>query len=227
MQEKPIALATEVNQEEEAYLKHALEAELSLRAISGTLNTQDASELREVEILLPFIHSKIEGAEISAMPHLKLITTRSTGYEHIDLQTTTAKRITVASVPAYGETAVAEYTFALLLTLSRKVNQAATQMKEGTFALEELRGSERSGLVELFWRDDCIFEIGLFQECPSEVCLSESGCTEVGIEQDHVAEIGPRKKSRTEISPLQIRFTQVGPAQICPNQVRIFQIGFA
>jgi D-lactate dehydrogenase len=145
MQGKPIALATEVNQEEEAYLKHALEAELSLRAITGPLNTQDPSELREVEILLPFIHSKIGEAEINAMPHLKLIATRSTGYEHIDLQTARAKGITVASVPAYGETAVAEYTFALLLTLSRKVNQAATQMKEGIFALEDLRGFDLYG----------------------------------------------------------------------------------
>lgn len=145
MQEKPTALATEVNKEEEAYLKEALEAELSLHTIAGTLSTLNASELREVEILLPFIHSKIGAAEINAMPHLKLIATRSTGYEHIDLQTTAAKGIIVASVPAYGETAVAEYTFALLLTLSRKVHQAAAQMKEGIFALEELRGFDLYG----------------------------------------------------------------------------------
>jgi hypothetical protein len=44
MQEKPIALATEINQEEEAYLKHTLELELSLCAIAGTLNTQNIRE---------------------------------------------------------------------------------------------------------------------------------------------------------------------------------------
>jgi D-lactate dehydrogenase len=147
MQEKPTALATEVNKEEEAYLKEALETELSLHTIAGTLNTLDEASLREVEILLPFIHSKIGAAEINAMPHLKLIATRSTGYEHIDLQTTAAKGIAVANVPGYGETAVAEYTFALLLTLSRKVHQAVTQMKVGTITREELRGFDLYGKI--------------------------------------------------------------------------------
>jgi D-lactate dehydrogenase len=145
MQEKPIALATEVNKEEEAYLREALATALSLQTIAGTLNTVDESSLKEVEILLPFIHSRIGAAQINVMPHLKLIATRSTGYEHIDLQTAVTKGIAVANVPGYGETAVAEYTFALLLTLSRKVHQAAAQMKVGTFTLEELRGFDLYG----------------------------------------------------------------------------------
>ena len=145
MQEKPVALATELNKEEEAYLKDALATDLSLQTTASTLNTLEDSLLSGVEILLPFIHSRIEAAQINAMPHLKLIATRSTGYEHIDLQTALARGITVANVPGYGETAVAEYTFALLLTLSRKVHQAVTQMKEGTFTLEELRGFDLYG----------------------------------------------------------------------------------
>ena len=54
MQEKPIVLTTEVNKEEEAYLKEALETELSLHTVVGTLNTLDEASLRDVEILLPY-----------------------------------------------------------------------------------------------------------------------------------------------------------------------------
>src|SRR5690348_10793798 len=43
MHEKPKALITHMNQEEETYFRQALGAELSLQAIAGPLDTQDAS----------------------------------------------------------------------------------------------------------------------------------------------------------------------------------------
>src|SRR5438552_7457557 len=96
--------------------------------------------LAETEILIPFIHTKVGPYELDMLPKLKLIATRSTGYDHIDLATTRERGIAVANVPAYGETAVAEFTFALMLTLSRKVHQAYARTQRGDYTLEGLRG---------------------------------------------------------------------------------------
>ena len=55
---------------------------------------------------------------------LKLIAARSTGADHIDARRLPgARRSTVANVPSYGEHTVAEHTFALILTLSRRLRE--------------------------------------------------------------------------------------------------------
>jgi D-lactate dehydrogenase len=55
------------------------------------------------------------------LPKLKLIACRSTGYDNIDAEAVKARQIYVANTPGYGSSSVAEYTFALILTLSRKL----------------------------------------------------------------------------------------------------------
>ncbi|MBI2665559.1 NAD(P)-binding domain-containing protein [Candidatus Woesearchaeota archaeon] len=70
----------------------------------------------------------------------KLITTRSTGFDHIDVNTCIQKGISVSNVPVYGENTVAEHTFALMLGLSRKLIDCVERTRKGSFELEGLRG---------------------------------------------------------------------------------------
>ncbi len=145
--EKPLvkALATAVNEEEGRYLEQALQGIVELQLTSGSLNDVDQHDLAEIEILMPFIHEHIGHAEIERMQRLKLIATRSTGYDHIDLAAATKRGIIVANVPGYGETAVAEQTFALMLTLSRKMHLAYTRTQQGDYSIEGLRGFDLYG----------------------------------------------------------------------------------
>lgn len=76
----------------------------------------------ETEILSVFIGSVVSADIIDKMPKLKLITCRSTGFNNIDQRAAEEHGIAVANVPAYGDKTVAEYTFALMLALSRKLN---------------------------------------------------------------------------------------------------------
>lgn len=94
-------------------------------------------------MLMPFIHSPVGEAEMETMPGLRLIATRSTGYDHVDLAA--AKERGVANVPAYGENTVAEHTFALTLTLSRKGHQAWVRTQRGDHSLEGSRGFDLTG----------------------------------------------------------------------------------
>ncbi|MFB6212387.1 MAG: NAD(P)-dependent oxidoreductase [Candidatus Magasanikbacteria bacterium] len=78
---------------------------------------------------------------IKEMPNLEFIATRSTGFDHIDLEACRENGIKVSNVPSYGSNTVAEYTFALILELSRKVSKAYDSLKEpGEIKMKELRG---------------------------------------------------------------------------------------
>lgn len=99
----------------------------------------------ETEVLCTFIESKIGEDEMKRFPALKLIATRSTGYDHIDLAAAKARDITVVNVPFYGEHTVAEFAFALLLALSRRVIDADERVRSGEFSPTGLRGFDLSG----------------------------------------------------------------------------------
>jgi D-lactate dehydrogenase len=95
----------------------------------------------EVEILSNFIGYAVTKEVLVEFPKLKYITTRSTGYDHIDLKACAERGVAVSNVPTYGENTVAEFAFALLLSLSRKIFPAVKRVREqGLFATDELQG---------------------------------------------------------------------------------------
>ncbi|MGB3681782.1 MAG: NAD(P)-dependent oxidoreductase [Rubrobacteraceae bacterium] len=146
MQDRPLALATEMEASEKSYLSETLARDVSLKAIPGTSGEAvSRGLLDDVEILMPFIHSAVGREELEAMPNLRFIATRSTGYDHIDLEAAAERGIPVSNVPAYGENTVAEHAFALILALSRKVHHAWTRTQRGDYALEGLRGFDLYG----------------------------------------------------------------------------------
>ena len=109
------------------------------------LNHKIAAKHPDLEVLGVFVHSKINKDVLGVLPKLKLIATRSTGYDHIDLVECKKRKITISNVPAYGENTVAEYTFALMLAISRKVIAANNRTHLGSFRLAGLRGFDLQG----------------------------------------------------------------------------------
>jgi D-lactate dehydrogenase len=99
----------------------------------------------DTEIVSPFIYTKLTGEVLNRWPKLKLIATRSTGFDHIDVAECARRGITVCNVPFYGENTVAEHTFALILALSRKVHEAFVRVRQGNFSLDGLRGFDLKG----------------------------------------------------------------------------------
>lgn len=98
------------------------------------------------EAISVFVESKITGDDLARFPALKLIATRSTGFDHIDLAAAKARGIAVATVPFYGENTVAEFAFALILALSRRIIEADERVREtGTFSQDNLRGFDLAG----------------------------------------------------------------------------------
>lgn len=99
-----------------------------------------------VETLCVFVSSDVTSEVIDAFPNLSHITTRSTGTDHIDIDYAKQKGISISHVPGYGEQTVAEFAFALVLTLSRKIFDAYSQVRRsGDRSFTHLRGFDLYG----------------------------------------------------------------------------------
>lgn len=109
------------------------------------LTAKTVEKYNQLEAIAVFIHSEVSDSLLKNLPKLKLIATMSTGYDHIDLEACKKKKIIVCNVPTYGENTVAEHTFALILTLSRKIVECVERTKKGSFELEGLRGFDLRG----------------------------------------------------------------------------------
>ena len=134
--------------ETESWEKDYLQSQLKyfdLIFFEEKIDSNNLEKILDINALSPFINSTIDKKIINSLKSLKYITTRSTGFDHIDSNTCKKNNILVSNVPTYGENTVAEHTFALILTLSRKIYPSLEKTKKGDFSIEELMGFDLKG----------------------------------------------------------------------------------
>src|SRR4030042_5602580 len=102
-------------------------------------------KIKDTTVLSTFINSKVNKNVIDALPNLKFITTRSTGFDHIDIDYARSKGILASNVPTYGDNTVAEHTFALIFSIARNLKKAHFKTSEGDFSIKELMGFDLRG----------------------------------------------------------------------------------
>lgn len=112
----------------------------TLHFFTEKLSPKHIPQIKNCEVLSIFIYSDVEKEIIKKLKKLKLITTRSTGFDHIDLKFCKKQKITVCNVPFYGENTVAEHTFALILSLSRNIHKSYIRTIQNDFSIEGLKG---------------------------------------------------------------------------------------
>lgn len=134
----------EVEDWEKEFLKKEL-SKYSLFFNKELITIKSLEKAKDASILSTFIYSKIDKKLLENLSKLKFIATRSTGTDHIDLEVCRERNILVSNVPSYGETTVAEHTFALILALSRKLIPSIERTKKGNFSLKGLTGFELKG----------------------------------------------------------------------------------
>jgi D-lactate dehydrogenase len=125
---------------EEKYLRGRVDGKHEIVASHEVLDDEHLAEIADAEVWSPFIYSRLTAERLARLPKLKMIATRSTGFDHIDMAEAGKRGVTVCNVPSYGENTVAEHTFALILALSRKVHEAFVRVRAGNFSLDGLRG---------------------------------------------------------------------------------------
>jgi len=85
------------------------------------LTSGNMSLAQDAQVLVTFIRSQCNKTILEQLPNLRLIATMSAGFDHIDLNYCRRRGIMVCNVPDYGSADVAEYTFALILQLAKKI----------------------------------------------------------------------------------------------------------
>lgn len=126
----------ELERQDEDYFEQAL-GEYDLISVKSL-----AEIPADTEILSTFINSAITPEFLDAHRAVRLVVTRSTTWDHIDLPACAQRRVTVCSVPSYGDHTVAEHAFALLLALARRLRPALEARGNESAPREAFRGTE-------------------------------------------------------------------------------------
>lgn len=125
----------------------SLQAEHEVAFLNEPLNAANAGQYADAEVVSTFIYSGLERSVLEQFQQLKLIATRSTGYDHIDGDYCRKRGIIVSNVPTYGDTTVAEHVFGLLLAISHNLVNAVDRTRRGDFSLQGLQGFDLRGKV--------------------------------------------------------------------------------
>ena len=99
----------------------------------------------DCEVLSVFLGMPVDGGFLDRHPGLRAVMTRSHSVDHIDAEACRARGIRIWSLPPYGTRSVAEHTFALLLTLSRRIRETVGSARGPAFSYAATRGFELAG----------------------------------------------------------------------------------
>ncbi len=99
----------------------------------------------DAEAISTFITTPFPRDVLSKLPKLRLLSTRSVGYDHIDADTCKERGILLCNVPDYGSHVIAEHVFALLLSTLRHIREGEDRVESGTFDYHGLRGISMKG----------------------------------------------------------------------------------
>lgn len=113
--------------------------------VPEALRADNAATHADADVVSTFIYSDLSRTVLEKLGTLKLIATRSTGYDHIDVGFCKVRGIAVANVPTYGENTVAEHVFALLLSLAHRLPEAVERARSGHFSPQGLEGFDLAG----------------------------------------------------------------------------------
>jgi D-lactate dehydrogenase len=124
----------ETKEWERRYLTEIMK-DTELKFSEDRLNKDTVHKYEDAEAVIVFVDSRVNREVIDQLPKLKLIITRSTGYDHIDVRYAMDRGIVVCNVPDYASITVAEYTITLMLALSRRLKETVQRTSRGTFSV--------------------------------------------------------------------------------------------
>lgn len=115
--------------------------------------TKFDEKIFSAEILCVSPFSRLSADILEKFKNLKLITTRSVGFSHIDRKYCEKRGIEITITPHYGDNTVAEFSFALLLNLVRNVHFSLSEIKYG-------KNGEKYDGIELFGKTIGVVGVG-------------------------------------------------------------------
>ncbi len=105
-----------------------------------TLTLDNVDKFQDSEIICIFIYSKISKEVLDKLSNLKLVITRSAGFDHVDIKECEKRGDKFCNVPDYGSHVIAEHVFALMLSSLRNVVKGENRTNDLDFDWHGLRG---------------------------------------------------------------------------------------
>lgn len=135
----------ELSDWEKDYFREKFKDTFEITFFDDPIQENDINVIKQFEIVVVFIYSKLSKELLDQLPNIKFIATMSTGFDHIDIEECKKRNILVSTVPAYGEITVAEHAFALIFAISRRLLESSQRVKSGNFSPEGLTGFDLFG----------------------------------------------------------------------------------
>lgn len=119
----------------------------ALRFLEDRLTVASAPLATGCEAVCVFVNDTVDAdvLAILAQQGVRLVATRSTGYNQIDADAAERHGIAVVRVTDYSPYSVAEFAVGLLLAVNRKIARASLRTREGNFDLDGLMGFDLHG----------------------------------------------------------------------------------
>ena len=91
------------------------------------------SKIKEVDGLICFPYDKIDGKLLSKAKNLKVISTFSVGFDHIDIESAKKNKIRVGFTPDVLTDATADLAFSLMMDVMRRVSEGDRIIRKGSW----------------------------------------------------------------------------------------------
>jgi len=104
-----------------------------------------SAEIAEADALIVRSATKVTAELLGLAPKLRAVGRAGVGVDNIDLEAATKRGVLVMSTPGGNSVSVAEHTFALLLSLARRVPQLDKAIHEGRWEKSSAAGTEVRG----------------------------------------------------------------------------------
>lgn len=129
------------------FLENANKGRHELVYVETALNRNTAILARGFEAVCPFVDDCLDEPCLEALEKggTRLLVLRSTGFNHVDIESARRFNLTVMRVREYSPYAVAEFALALMLVLNRHIHKAYNRVREGNFLLDGLLGFDMHG----------------------------------------------------------------------------------
>ncbi len=108
--------------------------DLSINPLDVPMSRQDMiMGIKDKDGLICLLNDKVDAEVIDAAKHLKIIANYAVGYNNIDVQAATKRKIPVTNTPGVLTETTADLTFALILSAARRIVEADRYLREGKF----------------------------------------------------------------------------------------------
>jgi glyoxylate reductase len=128
-----------------------LEAECDLDLWTGRESIPHSELLTRIggkQALICLLTDRIDGAVLDAGRDLRVVANIAVGYNNIDVEACRARGIVVTNTPDVLTNACADFTWALILGITRRLGEAERQLRRGEWkgwALDHMLGTELRG----------------------------------------------------------------------------------